>query len=326
MAIGQAISCGHRRSSDWEEPHPGLRLVLTDAPSCLGADDLSVDPCDSGCGDGDSVIESWTAGVSRSDTAAKGVGQLSQSRRPSPSRSWLSRRRIRMKIRDAAHSPNKSPAIATTATSAMTADEFLTRPMTSGQQSIDTSVDMDVDSDPETDMESVSACRSIETPSATTAATEDVWTAAPRRMAMSASTLAVTDRSGRLGGEDDTASTVVDSDAISYATTADCDVYGWEAELDRKRSMSVVSASFVGSSIGDDADSASRLNELRDYQFRRADGRRRSFLHRVFNNGEETDKTASDGGRGRGTPTSVPPVPAIPPSFLNFAVRNSNRL
>jgi len=63
--------------------------------------------------------------------------------------------------------------------------------------------------------------------------------------------------------------TIVDPEAVSRATPGD-DVYGWEAELDRKMSQQGLP---VGNGPWNDT----------NYQFRRANGCRRSLLHRVFN-------------------------------------------
>ncbi|KAK8133737.1 hypothetical protein PG984_005749 [Apiospora sp. TS-2023a] len=62
--------------------------------------------------------------------------------------------------------------------------------------------------------------------------------------------------------EDDASVTVVDSDAYSRTSSME-DLYGWEAELDRK--------------LGCD------VSKYNHFEYRRADGAKRSLLHRVFN-------------------------------------------
>lgn len=156
-----------------------------------------------------------------------------------------------------------------------------------------------------------------------------------------------------------------DSDALSHATTA-CqdDVYGWEAELDRKMSLAVSETHRVDvdalTENGDDT--AQRLHELREYQLQRSldspggpsavsspsssvgpgssigrshvghnGRRRRSFLQRVFNTPEPPTSgggsaSNSNSGSLRMPPSSVPPVPSIPTSFRYGGGRESGLL
>ncbi|KAI1499444.1 hypothetical protein F5X99DRAFT_284693 [Biscogniauxia marginata] len=67
--------------------------------------------------------------------------------------------------------------------------------------------------------------------------------------------------------DDDTSVTVVDPDVFARTNSAD-DLYGWEAELDRKISCEVTTAN--------------PLCECHHCPYRRADGGKRSLLHRVF--------------------------------------------
>ncbi|KAI1495249.1 hypothetical protein F5X96DRAFT_1511 [Biscogniauxia mediterranea] len=67
--------------------------------------------------------------------------------------------------------------------------------------------------------------------------------------------------------DDDTSVTVVDPDTFSRANSVD-DLYGWEAELDRKINCEVTTAN--------------TLCECHRCPYRRTDGGRRSLLHRVF--------------------------------------------
>ncbi|KAI0595784.1 hypothetical protein F4775DRAFT_342498 [Biscogniauxia sp. FL1348] len=67
--------------------------------------------------------------------------------------------------------------------------------------------------------------------------------------------------------DDNTSVTVVDPDVFSRANSVD-DLYGWEAELDRKINCEVTTAN--------------TLCECHHCPYRRTDGGKRSLLHRVF--------------------------------------------
>jgi len=86
----------------------------------------------------------------------------------------------------------------------------------------------------------------------------------------------LTDFSNHLGiieaaDDGDASVTVVDSDAFSHVADDD-DMYGWEAELDRKATNGPPAA--TGS-----------LCYCHKFQYRRADGGRRNLIHRVFSRG-----------------------------------------
>ncbi|KAK7980418.1 hypothetical protein PG989_012875 [Apiospora arundinis] len=68
--------------------------------------------------------------------------------------------------------------------------------------------------------------------------------------------------------EDDASVTVVDSDAYSRTSSME-DLYGWEAELDRK--------------LGCGMSNSVQVCKCNHFEYRRADGAKRSLLHRVFN-------------------------------------------
>ena len=93
-----------------------------------------------------------------------------------------------------------------------------------------------------------------------------------------------------IGGEDgdDASITVVDSDAFSHMSP-ESDLYGWDAELDRKSQLEYP------------ASESPDYNQYEDLHFRGANGGKKSLLHRVLSIGTMPPRPAES---RRTTPTS----------------------
>ncbi len=252
-------------SSDWEEPHPGQRLPCP-TEAIKSGDEMTddVEPV---------VIKSSYRG----DMAAKGY-DAPYHNHPS-GRHWLARRHARIKVRNSPQSRSAIPSKVSEKPVAKSSPSPIPQSEASGDIPVPPPVS--IVATPTVDyavkvLEADMDCESttdVATRASMAGTDEDDLTIRVQPTALSSSALSFTDFSNHLGiimdeGNNDVSVTVVDSDAFSHATNED-DVYGWEAELDRQ----------VGPGISADD---SGLCYCDEYQFRRANGGKRSLLHRVF--------------------------------------------
>lgn len=273
-----AAAAATPKSDEWEEPHPGQRLSCpTDTTTDRGERTMA-----------GGVGVPHAVGVCRGDMTAKGYGLLYRS--SYPPRQWLPRRHARIKIRKTAllkplTIPTRVPEEADTKAEGTappprpsygvgaTAPGMPVLPpldFGGGTPIADAAQSLEVDTDAESDAESATE---VATAASICETDGDESTI---RCAVSPA-LRPSDFSNFLGimmgvdGSDGSSVTIVDSDAFSHAAHED-DLYGWEAELDRKSGATI-------SVHGTDICYCDR------FQYRRANGGRRSLLHRVFSLG-----------------------------------------
>ncbi len=248
-------------SSAWEEPHPGRRLAVPMQPAATGPRDGQL------------------SGTCRGDMAAKGSRQYySHAGRP-----WLVRRPPRIKVRNVPSlKQHGSPAKVTIeeldgSSSPPTAqsDPDENRPAIA-LISAPSVADIETDGCSATEVATQASIRETDGDSYVVVQGVDSTDSPPD--------LEFTDFSNHLGimiepdGDTDIASvTVVDTDTV-VDTTDKGDMYGWEAELDRKISNGLFSTT------------SGSVCCCEQYQYRRANGAKRSLLHRVFSNMANTSK------------------------------------
>lgn len=252
-------------TGSWEEPHPGRRFRYpSDAPA-------------SGAAPG-----AHPGGNGGGDTAAKGP-RPQHDYRVNP-RQWLVRRHARVRVRNSLLRPLTIPkgagSVEPAAKSAPVSNMYPTNPCDGPAVPAMASGAGVVDLGP-ADAEFEADCGSSATEVATRASISDMAEDAstirgPPSPVLVSPELHFTDFSNHLGihlepdfDDDGSVVTVVDSEVPSHLTPGD-DLYGWEAELDRKTSEKAPPAHGESCCCAD----------IRHY--RRAGGCRRSLLHRVF--------------------------------------------
>ena len=269
----------------WEEPHPGSRLSYSSDASARWC--VKTDGADTNCTDG---------GCSRGAMAAKGDFPYdyypNTNRRP-----WLVRRDVRTRARHQLPKPLsisnqgscEGPDMRSAPLPPTTTGDILNSPpapaVNIGVSAIDSAKrSLEVDIDGETE-----------------AGTDGDQSTIRGESSSISSPLNFTDFSNHLGihmyrdDGDDASITVVDSDAFSHMSP-DSDLYGWDAELDRKSQLDCQTT---------DGHDYSRYGNL---HYRRANGGKRSLLHRVLSIGT--------------MPPRPPDAGRIPPT--SFAMRTGN--